>query len=72
MKNVVLISCVSQKKDHPAIARELYISTLFKLNLEFAKTFNPQKNVCLIGKIWFGTSRRDDSTVRSHTQQYEG
>ncbi len=35
-KKIVLISCVSKKLAHRAKAKELYISTLFKLNLKYA------------------------------------
>ncbi len=40
-KRIVLISCVSQKLPHRAKAKDLYISTLFKLNLRFAEKLNP-------------------------------
>ncbi|MFW6008312.1 MAG: DUF6884 domain-containing protein [archaeon] len=41
MKQVVLISCVSKKKNKPAPAYELYDSTLFDKNLKYAKILNP-------------------------------
>lgn len=41
MKKIFLISCVSKKKDTKSKACELYISPLFKLNYEYAKTQNP-------------------------------
>lgn len=37
-KKIVLISCVSQKLPHRAKARDLYVSTLFKLNLKYANS----------------------------------
>jgi len=40
-KQIVLISCVSQKLPHRAKAKDLYISTLFKLNLKYANKLNP-------------------------------
>ena len=40
-KRIVLISCVSQKLPHRAKAKDLYISTLFKLSLRYAKKLNP-------------------------------
>jgi len=40
-KRIVLISCVSQKLPHRAKAKNLYISTLFKLNLKYANKLNP-------------------------------
>ena len=36
MKKYVLISCVSQKLDHPALSKDLYTSTLFKLSYRYA------------------------------------
>lgn len=41
LNTVILISCVSKKLDKEAKARDLYISTLFKLNLQYAESLNP-------------------------------
>ena len=41
MKKIVLISCVSQKRTHRSKAKDLYISTLFKKNLAYARRLNP-------------------------------
>ena len=41
MKRIVLISCVKTKLDHPAKAKDLYISDLFVKNLAFAKKLKP-------------------------------
>lgn len=41
MKKIVLISCVSQKLPHKARVEDLYISTLFKLNLKYARKLKP-------------------------------
>ena len=41
MKTIFLISCASKKRDTPSKAKELYISPLFKLHWEYAKTRNP-------------------------------
>ncbi len=41
MQKIVLISCVSQKLPIKTRAEELYTSTLFKLNMQFAKRLNP-------------------------------
>lgn len=49
-KKVVLISCVSQKASHPAQAKDLYIGTLFKLNLKYAKTLKPDDIFVLSAK----------------------
>jgi len=49
-KRIVLISCVSQKLPHRAMARELYISTLFKLNLKYAEKLAPDKIFVLSAK----------------------
>jgi len=40
-KRIVLISCVSQKVSHRARVRDLYTSTLFKLNLKYAEQLEP-------------------------------
>lgn len=41
MKNIVLISCVSKKLDKKATAEKIYTSSLFKKNLTYAKSLNP-------------------------------
>ena len=41
MKNIVLISCASKKLNNKAKAKDLYISPLFKLNLSYAQSLNP-------------------------------
>ncbi|MBU4070540.1 MAG: hypothetical protein KJ646_06175 [Nanoarchaeota archaeon] len=43
MTRIILISCVSKKLLHKAKARDLYISPLFKMNLEYAKSLKPDK-----------------------------
>lgn len=43
MAKIVLISCVSKKLSHKAMAKEIYISPFFKMNLKFAKSLNPDK-----------------------------
>lgn len=40
MKTIVLISCVSKKLPRIAKAKDLYISPLFRLSLEYAKCLN--------------------------------
>ncbi len=47
---VVLISCVSKKKDYPCKAVELYDSTLFKSAYEYAKRQNPDQIFILSAK----------------------
>ena len=42
-KTIVLISCVSKKLSYKAKARDLYTSTLFRLNLNFAQTLSPSQ-----------------------------
>lgn len=49
-KRIVLISCVSQKRDHAAKAQDLYISTLFKLNLRYAESLKPDNIFILSAK----------------------
>ena len=43
MKNIVLISCASKKLPHKALARDLYISPLFRYNLAYAQTLDPDR-----------------------------
>ncbi len=43
MKNIVLISCVSKKLDKKSTAENIYISPLFKKNLTYAKSLNPNR-----------------------------
>lgn len=50
MKIIVLIACVSQKKNIKAKAKELYISTLFKYSLRYAYSLNPDKIYILSAK----------------------
>ena len=41
LKRIVLISCVSKKLPHPARAKDLYVSPLFRLNLQYARKLQP-------------------------------
>jgi len=50
MTKIVLISCASKKLQHKTKARELYSSSLFKLNLKYAKSLNPNKIFILSAK----------------------
>lgn len=50
MKKIVLISCVSQKLPRKAPAEAMYISTLFKLNLKYAKQLKPDAIFILSAK----------------------
>jgi len=50
MAKIVLISCVSKKLTYKAKAKELYVSTLFKYNLKYAKSLNPDKIFVLSAK----------------------
>ena len=50
MAKIVLISCVSKKLSYKAKAKDIYISPLFKMNLEFAKSLNPDKIFILSAK----------------------
>jgi len=49
-KRIVLISCVSQKLPQRAKARDLYVSTLFKLNLRYAEKLRPDDIFVLSAK----------------------
>ena len=50
MKKMVLISCVSKKLPHKAKAKDLYVSPLFKLNLAYAQSLNPDAIYILSAK----------------------
>jgi len=50
MARVVLISCASRKLDRKAKAKDLYVSTLFRYNLKYAKSLNPDKIFILSAK----------------------
>jgi len=50
MKKIVLISCVSQKLPHKAKAKDLYVSTLFQLNLKYANRLSPDNIFVLSAK----------------------
>lgn len=43
MRKIVLISCVSKKLNKKSKAKDLYISPLFKYNLKYAQSLNPDK-----------------------------
>ena len=47
---IVLISCVKEKRPYKSKAKNLYISTLFRLNLRYAKSLNPDKIFILSAK----------------------
>lgn len=49
-KQIVLISCVSQKLAQRAEAKDLYVSTLFKLNLKYAQKLDSDKIFILSAK----------------------
>ncbi len=50
MKNIVLISCVSQKRPYPCKAKDINISALFKKNLAYARRLNPDAIYILSAK----------------------
>lgn len=50
MKKIVLISCVSKKRAVKSRAAELYTSTLFKLNLQYARKLKPDAIFILSAK----------------------
>lgn len=49
-EKIILISCVSQKLPHRAKAKDLYVSTLFRLNLKYANSLNPSAIYVLSAK----------------------
>ena len=50
MAKVVLISCVSKKLHHKSKAQDLYVSPLFKKNLQYAKSLNADNIFILSAK----------------------
>lgn len=50
MMNIVLIQCVSKKREYKSKAEDLYISPLFKKSLRYAKFLNPDKIFILSAK----------------------
>ncbi len=50
MKKIVLISCVSMKLEATSRAEDLYTSPLFKKNLKYAKSLNPDQIFILSAK----------------------
>jgi hypothetical protein len=50
MSKVILISCVSNKLQYRAKAKDLYISPLFKMSLAFAHSLDPAKIFILSAK----------------------
>ena len=50
MKKIILIPCVSKKLEYKSKAEDLYISTLFRLSLDYAKKLKPDKIFILSAK----------------------
>ena len=50
MKKIVLISCVKSKLKYPAKAKDLYTSTLFQSNLQYAYQLKPDTIYILSAK----------------------
>jgi hypothetical protein len=50
MKKIILISCVSKKRDQKSKACDLYISPLFQKNLQYAQLLAPDKVFILSAK----------------------
>ena len=50
MRKIVLISCVSKKLNYRSKAQDLYVSPLFRKNLQYAKSLNPDKIFILSAK----------------------
>jgi len=61
VKKIVLISCVKSKRKYPAKAKDLYTSTLFQSNLQYAYQLKPDAIYILSAKyglseIWVEVS----------------
>ena len=50
MKKIILISCVSKKRSQKSTARDLYISPLFKKNLNYTQKLRPDHIFILSAK----------------------
>jgi hypothetical protein len=50
MKKIVLISCAAKKDTGTRKAKDLYLSDLFKKNLEYGQSLNPDKIFILSAK----------------------
>lgn len=50
MRTIVLISCASKKRPHKAKAQDLYVSSLFKLSLRYARSLSPNAIFVLSAK----------------------
>lgn len=50
MQKIVLISCASKKLTHNAKAKDMYVSSLFRGNIQFAISLNPDKIFILSAK----------------------
>jgi hypothetical protein len=50
VRKIVLISCVSKKQPFKTKAEHLYISPLFKLNLQYARSLKPDRIFILSAK----------------------
>lgn len=50
MKQIVLISCVSKKLEYKSKAKDLYVSPLFRKNLEYAISLRPDNIFILSAK----------------------
>ncbi|MEZ4600728.1 MAG: hypothetical protein R2940_13145 [Syntrophotaleaceae bacterium] len=58
MKRIVLISCVSQKQTSRSLAKNLYVSPLFRLSLRYAQLLTPDGIFILSAK--YGLVELDD------------
>ncbi len=58
MRKIILISCVSKKRSLRSKAKDLYISALFKKNLQYALQQNPDQIFILSAK--YGLVRLDE------------
>jgi hypothetical protein len=47
---IALISCCAKKRDRPSMAKELYISPLFKMSYKYANKLDPDKIFILSAK----------------------
>ncbi|KKH45978.1 DUF6884 domain-containing protein [Methanosarcina sp. 1.H.A.2.2] len=73
MSKIALISCVSKKLPCASKAKDLYVSSLFKYNLKYAKSLNPDKIFILSAKYGLVDLEREiepyDKTLNNMTSE---
>ena len=73
MSKIALISCVSKKLHCKSKAKDLYVSCLFKYNLKYARSLNPDKILIISAKYGMVDLEREiepyDKTLNNMTSE---